>query len=94
MVGQKEKKRWGEKRRERGKKRGEERRGERHLQIHSGVEVWKLKCHSYLVTAVKQVSNIADLTSSGSKVILTLETFCRLHHRFLISKPLVIFRLK
>lgn len=80
--GAKRKKKDGGRKRER---REEEKRGERHLQIHSGVEVWKLKCHSYLVTAVKQVSNIADLTSLGTKVILTFETFCRLHHRFYLE---------
>lgn len=58
----KKKEDWGEK--QRGREGGEEKRGERHLQIHTGGEVWKLECHIYLVTALKQVSNIADLTSS------------------------------
>lgn len=72
MVGQKEKKKrrlGGETERERG---GEEKRGERHLQIHTGGEVWKLECHIYLVTALKQVSNIADLTSSVQRSSLLL----------------------
>lgn len=57
----------------------ERRREERHLQIHTAGEVWRLECHSCLVTAV----NGADWTSSGAKVSLTLETFCRLQ----ILKP-------
>lgn len=54
MVGQKEKKvkDWG-----RNREREEEKKGERHLQTHTGREVWKLGCHSYLVTAVEQVSD-------------------------------------
>lgn len=91
MVGQKEKEKkvkdWG-----RNREREEEERGERHLQIHTGGEVWKLGCHSYLVTAVKQVSDTADLTSLGSEVIvafyrLRLRFSSRNHHKsFLIKK--------
>lgn len=54
----------------------EEKKGERHLQIHTSREVWKLGCHSYLVTAVEQVSDTADLTSLSSEVVVA---FCRLH---------------
>lgn len=35
----------------RNREREEEKRAERHLQIHIGGEVWKLKSHSYLATA-------------------------------------------
>lgn len=78
VVGQKGKKKdWG-----RNRESEEEKRRERHLQIHTGGEVWKLECHSYLAAAVKQVSNIADLTSLDTKVVLTFATFCRFHHKF------------
>lgn len=70
------KKDWG-----RNRESEEEKRGERHLQIHTGGEVWKLECHSYLAAAVKQVSNIADLTSLDTKVVLTFATFCTFHHK-------------
>lgn len=73
----KKKKDWG-----RNRESEEEKRRERHLQIHTGGEVWKLECHSYLAAAVKQVSNIADLTSLDTKVVLTFSTFCRFHHKF------------
>lgn len=77
--GAKRKKDWG-----RNRKREEEKRGaERHLQIHIGGELWKLRYHSYLVkAAVKQVLNISDLTCLDTKVIVTFDTFCRLHRRF------------
>lgn len=80
VVGQKEKKK--KKERDWGGET-ERRREERHLQIHTAGEVWRLECHSCLVTAV----NGADWTSSGAKVSLTLETFCRLRRRFFILKP-------
>lgn len=47
LGGGAKKKDWGRNR----ERRKEERKGERHLQIHIGGEVWKLECHSYLVTA-------------------------------------------
>lgn len=65
---------WG-----RNREREEEKKGERHLQIHTSREVWKLGCHSYLVTAVEQVSDTADLTSLSSEVVVA---FCRLHLGF------------
>lgn len=68
----KKKKKIGGRNREGERGRREEKRGERHLQIHTGGEVWKLECHIYLVTALKQVSNIADLTSSVQRSSLLL----------------------
>lgn len=68
------KKRLGEKRRE----------GRREDTFKSTpvVRCGELECHSYLGTVVKQVSNIAYLTSSGTKVIVTFGMFCRFHLRF------------
>lgn len=38
--------------------------------------VKEVKCHSYLAPAEKHVSNVADLTSLSTKVIITFDTFC------------------
>lgn len=86
------KKRLGEKRKAR---RRDEKRRERHLQIHIGGEVWKLGCHTYLAAAaVKQVLNVADLTCLDTKVIVTFDPFCRLHHRFSSTHHYDSFKVK
>lgn len=59
----KKKKGLGEKQREKKKRRD----GRRHLQIHIGREVWKLRCHSCL---------------ASDKGHVTFGTFEGSHHRF------------
>ena len=75
----------GAKRKKRKKKRlGEKRReGGREDTFKSTpvVRCGELECHSYLGTALKQVSDTAYLTSSGTKVIVTFATFCRFSSR-------------